>query len=333
MQYFHYLCVYIVNIKKKTMNKRIITTVACLMFIACALAQTADQLPYGYRHTIELSMGHSRNLVSYNGILDKGLSVCASDRGFDFQLRYSLFFTQHWGAYASIALANYPVSAGKTEQALERDGRYTFINEERYDYTCFADEYDDSGGSNADWYFVGGVYRYDLKRWSFRGRLGVGRGYITPQCATYLRFDKSADLSKPVNVDDVKQIVIDGSSDVKDNWNMKRHHTKTVAVAPSLQVTFTPRHHMFFSAEVGFIGNIGKQSMRIRTFDVKEDPDMDPLSQLTYHMLLGDLWLYVPQYERTKIVSTETHRLNPGQFVTLNLGIGWNIGWNRNKKR
>lgn len=315
------------------MNKRIITAVACLMFIACALAQTADQLPYGYRHTIELSMGHSRNLVSYNGIPDKGLSVCASDRGFDFQLRYSLFFTQHWGAYASIALANYPVSAGKTEQALERDGRYTYINEERYDYTCFADEYDDSGGSNADWYFVGGVYRYDLKRWSFRGRLGVGRGYITPQCATYLRFDKSADLSKPVNVDDVKQIVIDGSSDVKDNWNMKRHHTKTVAVAPSLQVTFTPRHHMFFSAEVGFIRNIGKQSMRIRTFDVKEGPDMDPLSQLTYHMLLGDLWLYVHQYERTKLVSTETHRLNPGQFVTFNLGIGWNIGWNRNKKR
>ena len=314
------------------MNKRIITAVACLMFIACALAQTADQLPYGYRHTIELSMGHSRNLVSYNGIPDKGLSVCASDRGFDFQLRYSLFFTQHWGAYASIALANYPVSAGKTEQALERDGRYTYINEERYSYMCFDNEYDDSGGSNADWYFVGGVYRYDIKRWSFRGRLGIGRGYITPQCATYLRFDKPADLSKPVNADDVKQIIIDGSSDVKDSWNMKRHHTKTVAVAPSLQVTFTPRHHMFFSAEVGFIGNIGKQPMRIRTFNTSTELNEYVKEENPSIITTDDFFNYC-SYRRTKLSDSEYHRLNPGQFVTFNLGIGWNIGWNRNKKR
>lgn len=88
---------------------------------------------------------------------------------------------------------------------------------------------------------------------------------------------------------------------------------------------------MFFSAEVGLIGNIGKQPMRIRTYNVEKITEEDYHSVL--YPIFGPGEYGEPEYSRTEMISVEHHKINPGQFLTLNLGIGWNIGWNRNSKR
>ena len=311
------------------MKKIISSIVASVMLLANAEAQTAEQLPYGYRHTIEFSMGHSRNIATYGFLPDKGLSVCAADRGFDFQLRYSLFFTKHWGAYATMTAAGYPTSADATERAMERDGRYTYTNEVRYDYECFVDDYDDGGSASSLWLMAGGVYRYDIKRWSFRGRLGLGFGDIRPRGAEYIQEDKLTSQHRPIDAKYVKEIAIDGGTSDKSQRFLNHTHNHTFAIAPSLQVTFTPRHHMFFSAEVGFIGNIGKQHMRIRTYNVEMiDPDSDKPAMFPIYGM-GEYGEAV--YNRAEMISVEHHKLNPGQFMTFNLGIGWNIGWNSNR--
>lgn len=302
-----------------------------MLFLANAEAQTVEQLPYGYRHTIEFSMGHSRNLATYGFLPDKGLSVTAADRGFDFQMRYSLFFTKHWGAYTSMIAAGYPVSADATERAMGRDGRHTYTNEVRYDYECFVNDYDDGGGASSLWLMAGGVYRYDIKRWSFRGRLGIGVGDIRPRGAVYIQEDNYSSQHRPLDAQYVKEIYIDGGTSDKSIVYNDHTHNHTFAIAPSLQVTFTPRHHMFFSAEVGLIGNIGKQPMRIRTYNVEK------ITEEHYHSVLYPIFCPgeygEPEYSRTEMISVEHHKINPGQFLTLNLGIGWNIGWNRNSKR
>lgn len=293
--------------------------VLVLLPISCvtrANAYDKDEDPpleYAYNHTIDLQIGSGRNLTSYSELPDQGIGVFGHDSwGFDLDLRYTRFFSRHWGAYFQFGIlslgTHYDDMVEPLTHHYNHGGKEVRIDDEWYCGLISSD-----CGSFYDRYLLGATYRYDVGRWSFRPRLGLG---IMRQYDSHSHF-----------------YVVDNNTHADyehvDLYSTNsRGETKTVpafAYSPSLQICFSTCSHVFISAEVEWTGTIRHLYQRTiaKQYHTSELNDWQP-NEFEYFLLFGD---------REFVKKTDDHltRVHMGNFLQLRIGIGWNIGWNRNE--
>jgi len=286
-----------------SLNRHIFSFVLVMAGFLPAFGQEEDPaLPYAYRNTLEISIGNARNLKSYSKLVDGGLSQAgANTAGIDFTARYSFFPSRHWGGFIQAEATPYAI----TDSELEYATRHYYDNKPEP-----SDQLYWNGGNMSSSYgtfLLGGVYRYDISRWSFRGRVGAG-----------LRRQSNESFScRTLNI-------YSG-----DEYGHAKDYFRAFAYNTSLQCCFTPRRHFFFLAEASWTGTIGHLFQYTEEYqithgsfnDIVEDP----------HSPTGYVYAGIPEanYER---ISCKRQRISMGNFLNIRFGIGWNIGHNRNAK-
>lgn len=302
---------------KKHLLRTWVLTACATCNVVNAWAQEKEEqdppLTYGYNHTIELSMGTGRNLKSYSQLPDQGIALFGHDTwGLDIDFRYSYFFSRHWGAYVQLEALNLGTYSDAMEPALSR--HYNLEDKEvRINDDCNIG-YDI--GSAYGMYLLGCVYRYDIGRWSFRPRLGMGVIRQRDEIALY----DVVDTKTYHNIERVELYTTQHNGKCRDRYS-------AFAYTPSLQVTISPRRHFFFSAEVQWTGTIGHLYQRTIANEYYAEEPLDEKP---------DEWGYYHNNSHLEFVKkTDDHmdRLQMGNFLHFRLGVGWNIGHNRNENR
>lgn len=140
---------------------------------------------------------------------------------------------------------------------------------------------------------IGAAYRYDFGRWSLRPRLGLGVADYDLNTISYTRVPRAGGESE-----NFTYRIGNKTIDYLQNPYTSNGRTSFVSSA-ALQITYSIGSHFFVSAECG-----------AKAF----------LNDYYYYRSIGD----------ASGVRTESAIL-PRLMLNCNVGIGWNIGWNRNR--
>lgn len=153
--------------------------------------------------------------------------------------------------------------------------------------------YSSNNGYSAISFQLGAVYRYDFGRLSLRPRLGLGVADYDLNTISYTRAPRAGG-----EIESFTYRIGDKTIDYLPNRYTSNGRTSFVSSA-ALQMTYSIGSHFFISAECG-----------AKAF----------LNDYYYYRSVGD----------ANTVRTESAIL-PRLLFNCNFGIGWNIGWNRNK--
>ncbi len=217
--------------------------------------------------------------------------VCGS--GVDFNMRYSYFFGKHFGAYAAFNLS---------ELSVYRDSFLNRMPDDGYRYKDAGYSTDRSNeyiGVSA-----GAVYRYDFGRWSLRPRVGIGYTSFISSESSYYMFSPEKPYSDP------EHVYIKGQS------------KNCISLEASVQLTFTLGSHFFFMAEAGGRAVPGKYMTDVERYETRTQPPANWVDAV--------LDANVNRYIDTAAISRKIEKNQIGDLLYVKLGIGWNIGWNRN---
>lgn len=272
-------------------------------------------LEYAYDHTLEIQLGTGANLNDYSQLPDEGVALFGHKSwGFEFDFRYTRFFARRWGAFAQIQLFSLGTTDGQMLSSLS-----PHYNHDGHKVVAAVDDLWDLTGRNGSVYFVnmvGAAYRYDIGRWSFRPRLGLGVNWQAARYAEYYIID--------TNTQDMYERV---ELHTEDQAGHSSHYIPGFAYSPSFQVTFSANNHFFFSAEMQWIGTIGHvyQHTEAKQWRADEPQDWHPIEDFVLQ----------PHFLPSHFVQkTDDHRdrLRMGNFIQFRIGVGFNIGHNRNEK-
>lgn len=303
------------------MNQKSFFSSLLILFVAafatlplCAQETTIDPpIAYGYNHTIEAMAGNVQNLKSYAQLPDQGIALLNhDDLGANLSLRYSHFFTRHWGAYAQ--LDAFFLEGYSLDMQAPLSECYNHGSKE-VRITCDFDDLSQGISSSHGMYLFGAVYRYDIGKWSFRSRVGIGKIHQHSSRSRFYVVDTHAEH-------DYEQFTL--STTDSDGRFVRR--LNAFAYAPAIQITFTPRRHFFFSTELQWTGTIGHfyQQTRIDQYRTTEPQDWQAESDQYFYI--------VGPSEYVKRVGMHSERVQMGNFLQFRIGIGWNIGHNRNAR-
>ena len=227
--------------------------------------------------------------------LRPGMSKGYSAGGFDFNMRYSYFFGRHFGAYVGINVSEFSLGTDKLFGGL--DGSYI------YKSTKSVSGLNESEGGIS----VGGVYRYDFGRFSLRPRIGIG--YIGYSSTDYHYYKFRTDRPDK----DPEHIYVSGSSKA------------FMSIEASLQLMLSVSRHFFFSLEAGGRALPGRYSVESTVYDTRtRAPE-------TWKQAL--LETNLDRHIDTALMSKETDRIPLGGTLYARIGLGWNIGVNRNARK
>lgn len=274
-----------------------------------------SNLRYAYDHTVELQAGVSVMPYLYSGDVRKTVTFAS---GGNIQARYSYFIGKHWGIFAS--LSSDLASSGGT-------GYFRTLNYADGDKYRYSPNY---SGSIMDYCLnsaiVGGVYRFDFGHWSLRPRIGIGIGSYEISSCGYERFSRSDITAYPeftrysVNYKE-EDFLVSGSS-----FQGYRNDLAVVGFA-GCQITYTFKRHFFISAEVSLKAfcapniSLTKQvTQAVSAYNPKDWAE----AVYTYDS--------IDSYKYNWKDATETRAALPWGLCSVQIGIGWNIGWNRNDK-
>jgi hypothetical protein len=235
--------------------------------------------------------------------MDKGITQAgASKVGLDGLLRYSFFASRHWGAFVQVENSLFWVDELEMNPAAKK--YYRERNSEFYNLH-YCDDKDKTGskynpGSHTA--LLGAVYRYDVGPFSFRGRLGAGWRLQNTEVVNYIAVVGKGTYYTPAPMEDIYFYTCDKNGK-PDRWN------SAFAYNASLQGCITPGRFTFFSLELSWTGMAGHmyQMTEVREYGQSFD---DPTCT---------------------VISKQRERISFGNFLNLRLGIGWNIGRNRNE--
>lgn len=285
--------------------------------------------PYAYNSTLEVSVGSSRNLHIADGLADHGMALFGThDRGFDLMFRFSHFVTPHWGVYAMlqnsiIATESCDIEDNMNSRLRNHNDPGTYSLYE----SCGWHDYSVDYGR----YILGAVYRYESGPWSIRPRLGIGLATIDADS----KFDYYYHNPSTLMSDGTYQYVktwLECNPDA--NFSAGGNTQLSFAYHTSLQLTLTPRRHMFFSFETAFTGIVGKIAHNTETtvMRLKQDPEdtRDP------SFLVGEInsgYIYpageFSHGERIEKLPVEHRKVRIGDILNFNFGVGWNFGHRR----
>lgn len=329
------------------MNRLSMLLLGTLLLYLPAKAQEEEteepsyRLEYAHMHTIEFNGGWTWNMNQYNHLPSYMAGFLGDNgNGMAFKLRYTHFVKPQWGLFASAEFSNI-----WGDMRLD-NGLYNY--QKLYPWPHSSTQEDDILNPYTE-LLVGGTYRWDFgNRWSLRTHLGVGYRLKKFSNYYYARWDNRqtnplAEMMFQIRPDQFEEVQVQ-ACDLKHRVVDMRG---SFSIAPSIQLCYTPNHHMFFSAEVQWSGTMRHFYERINVYNVQQTVTSKPLSKDDYlethenysssrdcsyiFDYRGDK-LYKIDYQRTLLTSTD-HRVTLGNFLSVRLGIGWNIGRNQNRLR
>lgn len=149
----------------------------------CCLSMGAEKQ---FRNSIDWGTGLSMGPV---GMYEyPGESVFA--KGIDFSMRYTRFIDDNWGVFLEGDISYNSASRKSYFGKLDR------LDGGRYTYSLFKLG-NSTQGRFVSGAYVGGVYRHDINRWSFRPRVGFGMAGYQYQRNRYYRKETGGDSSSP----------------------------------------------------------------------------------------------------------------------------------------
>lgn len=312
-------------------------SVSFLLPVQAQEEESDPPLPYAYRNTIEVSLGNARNLNKYGKLIDKGISQAgAEEAGIDMTFRYTRFIDRHWGFYTHAEFTSFLTTETEVEPALKAHYLKQGRTLERLNYY-----YWDTDGSYSDYgtFLAGTVYRYDIGRWSFRGRIGAGLRLLNTEGFSIIC--TPSDASNPNTTEEASSTFSSNNTQVAKQEELYFYTGKSdgsdgnhraFAYNGSLQCCFTPRRHLFFQAEISLTGTIGHlfQFSEIRERNTYCGPYLavDPISPTGYAYVQGGESVDV----QSQLISRQRQRISMGNFLNIRFGVGWNIGRNHNAK-
>lgn len=297
------------------MNKKLfILLLSCCLPLA-GMAQSEDDekdppIDYAYQNTLEFFGGPSWIFGHYDNLMDKGLGCFGKGvtDGANFQLRFSHFFGRKWGGFVQFSFSPIYGEEKKLGKRMMDDSQ---VQGDKWSVIDWCDWGHYGGGCTYGDAIVGVVYRYDFgNHWSLRPRVGIGYRSMGV-------WGGDETISRNINPNVTEHYHYVFSICDRHGNEIDRSRTRRWACKSSLQLQFTPRHHLFFSAEVGWsstMGHLYQSTTRHHYFE--EEAHVEGL------------------YRRNEITISRDQRVNRvrqmGNFLDLSFGIGWNIGWNRN---
>lgn len=213
--------------------------------------------------------------------------------GIDYNLRYTYFWGRHFGAYAQFGINSLGTDRSRYFNSLDRNYSYT------------AAKYGSASPSEA--YvnlMIGGAYRYDFGRWSLRPRLGIG--YVSYDTNTYSYYRFSSPDSNP------EKVFVNDSFTFADRLGIGAH----------LQLTYTVGDHFFFMAEISGLFVPGTFTDRTTIYVTEKTVPENWVEAL--------IETVSENYIVTERIHESQTRRKIGDCVSIRIGIGWNIGFNRN---
>ena len=287
---------------------------AMLLSTALSFGQKRSNtdLRYAFGSTIDLHSGFSTMPYSVTGDAGKGYGATS---GGNFMMRYSYFFGKHVGVFGS-----YSFDGGDAEM----NDYFRAVNNadgDRYKYDITSSRYAMNHCLNS--FFAGVVFRYDFYKFSLRPRMGVGVSNFDMYSFSYDRYNrKEGSLATNYNYS-----IISSRPDyiMSDNGEPDLNCLSGFA---GLQLTYSVASHFFFSIECS-VKCIYNRKLGYRRTEMQYKPAYEPENwsqALIEYNLKGS---YVTDSDTAQSISASL----PFAVINANIGIGWNIGWNRNVSR
>lgn len=270
-------------------------------------------LTYAYPITIELSLGYAGSPYTVKGDMGNATGVL---NGASFNFRFSGMFSKHVGAFFQLGLAGTGASDYNYFGTLNRaDG-------DMYRYS----------GYTADCQYlpsllVGPVARYDFGKCSLRPRVGIGVTWYSTYENSYKRIGRDKDPhTDPATYFNYYYSQTGGDFLIDADGYSGNYFVPSFVVSPSLQLTYTIRTHCFFSVEAGY--NILTKRMTEAVYRAESVSAYNPetfVEELYFSDYIGT-WCEGPGALASRTVGRAR------DFFYVNVGIGWNIGHNRNQR-
>ena len=304
------------TLKKAIMNERrlIVALIAafCATMPLLSNPKQKSDIRYAYGSTIDMQGGLAMLPYTVHG---DAANVIGAAVGGEYMMRYSYFIGKHFGISATYSF----------DSMQQSDVRYfgvvNLADGGMYKYQSQNAEVLDVMNNS---FIVSAVYRYDFGRWSLRPRLGIGFSNMSFSPYSYYRYDKR-DLSQCPQYHEYtlslrKYDYIAGTNTQPDNVTL-------FAAMAGVQITYSVADHFFFSAEVGLkMVSTSKFYYSHNIYDTKSDYQPQNWAQAIYQY--DNIGNFSPDKESARILQSA---LPPMAVLSINIGIGWNIGINRNK--
>jgi len=257
------------------------------------------QIAYAGKYSLEFQIGSSQNLKGYSKLPDDGAAVLGAGvlqtmvGG-----RLTMFQDKHWGYFMEFYFS---MRTTDNEQLYKK---YKNLGIRNYDGSA-AEKHcymvDDIGSGNL---MLGAMYRYDISRWSFRPRFGMGwRSFQDAENGVV--FDQKNSLSE--------HTYHEYMSSLENRSKTSAHAYNAFVYSPGVQVCFTPHNRMFFHLDFSWMGTLSKlyQVNSYQVINERETIDTE-----------GRFYWKQTEYP----AETHRQRVSMGNFLNIRLGIGWNIG-------
>ncbi len=269
----------------------------CFLILAALMASSnlATGAERKYRNTIDWGTGVSMgNLGMYEY---DGESVFA--RGIDVSLRYTRFIDDHWGIFLQGDISYNSASRNAYFGKLDRlDGSI-------YDYHWFK-LCPSTQGRFISGAYIGGVYRLDINRFSFRPRVGFGVPGYQYQRNKYYRTTGTAEEAR------TQAVMILPSS---DETNGIRYDIPAVKLG--LQSNIFATRHFFVALDLDLTVFLSHHVYREKIYNVvKKEPNF-----VETLLTLG----LSEDYRRTELVSSRRINTYTPPMGAVRFTIGWDF--------
>jgi len=269
---------------------------------------------YAYGSALELQGGFAGSIYNVNGEAGKASGLA---RGGEFKLRYTYYPGRHWGFFFDLTADNTSANGLNYFKVLNKaDGAaYRYARNGYYGYGTFED-------ASLVAIQTGLAYRYDFGQWSLRPRIGVGIGSYSTTSDSYVRYkrDDSGDATFHYTyMNNDSRDYIEGNPTVYSGSSVP-----VLVTSASLQLTYSIGHHFFFSLEAG-----GKFCPTTIYGKRVTSQTKDAYNPQTWVEAVYDSELIGMKVEDPDTAVSENFSRMAGSMFNVNLGIGWNIGWNR----
>lgn len=303
--------------------KKLLIISATLLALAASTDHANAQcrewaLPYGYGSSLEMQIGWAGGPFSINGEQKTASGIA---NGVDFTLRYTYYIGRYVGIYGSLSGGSRSAGAMNYFNVVNKADGNKYVYNGNY-----------NGDYNYSYYLplfmVGPAFRYDWSRWSLRPRVGIGVGRLTYYSDYYDYSLRSDHVLAGATLRELGA----GRSDFlaeTDSYRYSQEHScgiTSFAAGGSLQLAYTFRQHCYIYLEAGCTALVSPASKTDTYY-----PSMD-----AYHPENWAQAVYMSEMAGKKTIDYDngveaTTRCIAGLNVTASIGIGWNIGWNRNE--
>ena len=291
------------------MLRKTIIAVICLAAVLPSFGQTRA---YEYQDELEEIFGPTWGVFSVTGEQGKALGV-GDTEGF-FHLRYTHFFSKHFGAYVQYG----------SENARADEAAY-FGAQNKADGGLYRYQYHYCSGFQTGFesaFFLGGAYRLDFGNAGFRARAGLGYGTITDGSVSYVRQNRSGE-GGPTYFDLTVERY--GANPEYLTKSSSRYSISAFMMAASAQITYKVGR-VYFLLEAGVDWSPTKYSLTTTSTGSKIGYNPSNFVEAVANYDLQDTWVI----DKTSARSVTTQRC-PGPMFHLAGGIGISLGKSHSK--